>query len=325
MRTYVQKETLLQGSTFEKDVIRGLQATPKYLQSKYFYNKEGDRLFQKIMHCPEYYLTDCELEIFKEQSEQIIQLCQNQIGQFDIVELGAVDAFKSKYLLKAYQNIDSEFTYFPIDISQNIIRTLENKLPEAIPQLKIHGYTGEYLSMLSLLQQERKSERKKLVLFLGSSLGNMNYREGIQFLNKVRNILKPGDLLLLGLDLVKKPEIILCAYNDKEGYTKAFNLNLLERINRKLGGNFHLDCFAHFPTYDIENKACKSYLISLVAQQVQIGNHLIHFQERETIHMETSQKYDSESIRTMMNESNFTFIDYFYDSKKWFVDTLWLV
>jgi len=309
---------------FRTDVLRGLRSDKKFLLAKYFYDAAGDILFQKIMHCPEYYPTDCELEILREQSATILSHCLTPNKQLDMVELGAGDAFKSIFLLKELERQEGDFQYFPIDISKHVIADLEQKIPLRVKNVQVKGFAGEYLEMLASIRQT-SSDRNKLVLFLGSSLGNMNFEEGIQFLKEVKSYLRPGDFFLLGLDLVKTPEIILNAYNDATGYTKAFNLNLLTRINRELGGNFKLGQFAHFPIYETKTKACKSYLISLLDQEVKIDGEIFHFDEKEQIYMEISQKYDEEGILEMLKATGFQFVHNFFDTKKWFVDTLWKV
>lgn len=312
-----------ENTTFRNDVFKGLEAPDKFLNAKYFYDAQGDFLFQKIMHAPEYYLTDCELEILREQSEAILRKSREDGENLDIVELGPGDAFKSVHLLKKLAQWQSSFAYFPIDISQHVTDSLREKLPRQVPNIQIQGMTGEYLQMLDKLKNRPETNRRKLVLFLGSSLGNMNYQEGLLFLKQLKAFLQPGDLLLMGLDLVKAPEIILNAYNDAAGFTKAFNLNLLSRINRELGGNFNLGQFSHFPVFERKTNACKSYLISLMQQEVTVAGRKFRFEERETIYMEISQKYDENAIKEMLDATGFSCVQHFYDRKKWFLDTLW--
>lgn len=307
---------------FREDVLQGLRAPKKYLNSKYFYDTKGDLLFQKIMHCPEYYLTDCELEIFRNQSDEILKCAHKTTADFDLVELGPGDAFKSVFLLEKIAESQQNLNYIPIDISDHIIRNLKKVIPEKFGNISVEGLTGEYLPMLEKIKRNPSSGRNKLILFLGSSLGNMDFHAGITFLKNLKSMLFSGDLLLLGLDLVKKPELILNAYNDRGGFTKAFNLNLLERINRELDGDFNTRRFSHFPVFDVAAKSCKSFVISLMRQDVTVSGQLISFQEKETIFMEISQKYDSESIQEMAIQAGFSIIHHFYDSKKQFVDVL---
>lgn len=309
-------------SAFFKDVIEGLSAQHKYLQSKYFYDEEGDLLFQEIMRSPEYYPSSCEMEIFIEQCEALAtaMLCGN--NDFDLVELGAGDAIKTYFLLKCLIEQGIRFTYKPIDISTNIINYLNSTLPAALPGIKIEGLNGEYIEMLKKAGAD--SPKRKVVLFLGSSIGNMSTDDAANFCAEIRKTLSFGDMLLMGIDLQKNPKTILAAYNDKCGVTKQFNLNLLTRINRELGANFNVRQFDHFPTYDPMTGACKSYLVSLKTQVVQIGPYDILFQKDEIIDMEISQKYTPEDVRELADAAGFMPVADFYDKKSWFLDTLWV-
>jgi len=307
---------------FFKDVLQGLESTPKYLQSKYFYNKKGDELFKKIMGSDEYYLTNCEMEIFSTQTSEIANIIIDQHTNFDVVELGPGDAVKSVYLLKELLNKNAINTYFPVDISNNIINLLHKKLPEQLPQLNIHGLNGEYLSMLASAKQI--SDKIKLVLFLGSNIGNIPKEEVNQFCMALRSQLSKGDMLLVGMDLKKNPKKILAAYNDSQGYTKEFNLNLLKRINEELCANFNIEAFEHYATYDPGSGACKSYLVSMVDQKVSIPDGIeITFKKDETIYMEISQKYTIEQTDEIANQSGFKPIAHFFDKNKWFADVIW--
>ncbi len=307
---------------FLEDVLKGLQSAPKYLQSKYFYDKKGDELFQSIMNCEEYYLTDCELEIFSEQTASLADIIIQQHPDFDVVELGAGDAVKSVYLLKELVTKKAISTYFPVDISNHIIDLLHEKLPEEVPHLNIHGLNGEYLEMLR--SAKKISDKIKLVLFLGSNIGNISLQDVPFFCKELRAQLSPGDMVLIGIDLKKNPKQILAAYNDSKGYTEQFNLNLLQRINTELKGDFNLDAFDHYATYDPQSGACKSYLVSLQNQDVHIGeNSTISFGENETIFMEISQKYTVGQTNEIAVDSGFIPVAHFFDKNKWFVDVIW--
>ena len=307
---------------FFEDVLKGLSASPKYLQSKYFYDKRGDKLFQQIMNCDEYYLTDCELEIFSSQTAALADIIIGQHKNFDVVELGPGDAVKSIYLLKELVKKNAVSTYFPVDISNNIINLLHKKLPGQIPQLNIHGLNGEYLDMLR--SAKKISDKIKLVLFLGSNIGNISLEEVPVFCKELRSQLSPGDMVLIGIDLKKNPKQILAAYNDGNGYTREFNLNLLQRINTELDGDFKLDFFDHYATYDPHSGACKSYLVSLKDQEAHIGNNeMILFRKDETIFMEISQKYTIEQTDETAVHSGFIPVGHFFDKNKWFVDVIW--
>lgn len=311
-----------QPNRFLQDVISGLSSFPKSLNSKYFYDAAGDKLFQQIMKCPEYYLTRCEMEILRQQNEEIIGSVSKYISDFDVVELGAGDATKSVHLLEAVRAAGVEFTYYPVDISLNIIQDLEKRLPQQLPGFQVHGLHGEYLEMLQ--QATALSDRNKLVLFMGGNIGNFDPRAAVQFCRDLRKSLRPGDLLLIGFDLKKHPQVILNAYNDKQGFTRDFNLNLLHRINRELHADFDPMLFHHYASYDPISGSCKSYLVSVEKQQVSIGDEAcIEFERDECIYMEISQKYAPEEILRLANSAGFEPVGSFLDSSSCFADCLW--
>jgi dimethylhistidine N-methyltransferase len=307
--------------SFLNDVLKGLRSQPKYLFSKYFYDEKGDELFQKIMASGDYYLTNCEMEIFSKQTADIADAVLKNDAVLDVIEFGAGDATKSVFLLKELVKRNAIHTYFPIDISKNIIDFLEKKLPGELPQLSIHGLNGEYLEMLA--QTNHFSTKRKLVLFLGANIGNFKFNEMPDFCKKLRSLLSERDSVLIGFDLKKHPRKILSAYDDREGFTSQFNLNLLTRINNELDGNFDLGNFEHYATYDPASGACKSYLVSLKKQQVVIADEVIGFEENETIFMEISQKYSIEQINETALSCGFAPSATFYDSKRYFVNVVW--
>lgn len=307
---------------FYQDVIEGLQSTPKKLQSKYFYDGEGDALFQQIMASPEYYLTNCEMEIFSQQTSMLAQTFLEKYNEFDVIELGAGDATKSIFLLKELASQNINFTYFPVDISANIIHYLEKELPQQIQNLKVKGLQGEYFEMLK--KAAKISNKRKLVLFLGSNIGNFAKPDAAYFLTLLQECMLSGDLMLIGFDLKKDPTQILAAYNDVKGVTKAFNLNLLTRINKELGGDFNTTKFNHYPTYNPVTGACESYLISTCQQTVTIADtEVFQFDKHEPIHMELSQKYSVAEIDKLAKQTGFEPIHHFFDSQEWFVDAVW--
>jgi L-histidine N-alpha-methyltransferase len=308
---------------FYDDVVNGLQQTPKRLDSKYFYDAEGDKLFQQIMNCDEYYLTNCEMEIFTRQTGAIAETMMQGGQPFDLIELGAGDATKSIHLLKNLQQQKADFTYLPIDISGHVIALLNATLPLSLPGLKINGLQGEYFEMLQ--KAASISNNRKVVLFMGSNIGNMPVADAEAFCAELRNNLNPGDMVIIGFDLKKNPETILAAYNDKQGITRQFNLNLLKRINRELGADFDVDQFHHYAMYDPETGSCKSYLVSLKKQQVHLpDSKLIHFEKDEFICMEISQKYTLNQTEQFAIKSGFKPVANFFDSNQWFVDAAWV-
>jgi dimethylhistidine N-methyltransferase len=306
---------------FLQDVVAGLKQHPKQLQSKYFYDRRGDLLFQQIMALPDYYLTRCEMDIFEGKTADIAKGISSDQTPFDLIELGAGDASKSIHLLKYLREQDTDFRYLPIDISGNILSVLDEKLKNNLPGLDIVCLEGDYFDMLYKAAQV--SSRRKVLLFLGSNIGNMELEDAYRFCFEIRKNLNKGDVVLIGFDLKKEPNTILNAYNDPQGVTASFNLNLLQRINKELGGDFTLDQFEHYETYDPLTGACRSYLISLKEQQVKIAGNTFHFEQNEPVFMEVSQKFSMEDIQRMASQSGFKPVYSISDSKGWFVDAFW--
>jgi dimethylhistidine N-methyltransferase len=323
MQAGLKGSTKSKGDQFYDDVITGLQSTPKHLNSKYFYDANGDKLFQDLMNCEEYYPTKCELEIFSEKTAEICKALIADGDAFDLIELGAGDATKSTYLLQYLLEQRANFTYLPIDISENVIAYLNVTLPVTLPGIQITGLNGEYFDMLE--KAASISNKRKVVMFLGSNIGNMHVDEAECFCRQLRDHLSAGDMMLIGFDLKKNPKTVLAAYNDKEGITKKFNLNLLERINRELNAGFDLSQFDHYPIYDPETGACKSYLVSLVDQKVKINDaETIHFLKDECIYMEISQKFTVSQTDKIAINTGFRSTHRFFDKKKWFIDVIWV-
>lgn len=306
---------------FRRDVTRGLLSQPKRLDAKYFYDENGDALFQAIMKSPDYYLTDCELEIFKDRTAQLAQLLHIDQGPIELIELGAGDASKSIHLLRYLANKQIRFRYIPIDISAHILRVLSQELSQQIPGIQIQPETGEYFD--SLHRVTAKSTCRKAVLFLGSNIGNMEKNQAAQFLRRLHQMLQPDDFALIGFDLKKNPQTILRAYQDRAGLTSAFNLNLLQRINRELDADFEVDKFQHFQNYDPLSGACRSFLISLDDQLVHLNGISIPFSANEPIDMEISQKFSHRDISDLAFRSGFRRVGALYDQKQWFVDEVW--
>src|SRR5699024_8208472 len=265
----MKNSELLTSSRFKDDVKKGLTAFPKYLSAKYFYDEKGDKLFQKIMDMPEYYLTDCEFEILEAHKEAIANYFSGEEG-FDLIELGAGDGKKTKILLRHLIGAKFRFDYIPIDISQHILDDLETSLKEEMPALDVIPMQGTYFRVLDKLAGYDK--RKKVIMVLGSNIGNLKHKKAIEFLQKIRNFMNPEDMLFMGFDQKKDPAVILEAYNDKAGITAAFNKNILVRINSELGGDFDPESFLHWETYNPQTGTCKSFLVSQEEQEVYIQN-----------------------------------------------------
>ena len=211
----------------------------------------------------------------------------------------------------------------PIDISGHILDELSEKFSRDLPDLEVQTLEGDYFEMLDKAMSI--SQRRKVVLFLGGNIGNMDMGESYHFCRELRRKLNRGDILLIGFDLKKNPHTILNAYNDEAGITSSFNLNLLIRMNRELEADFDVLNFQHYQTYEPISGACKSYLVSLTEQNVHIGNQIFRFEENELIDMEISQKFSLEDISKLARDSKFHIIDEIADSKNWFVDSIWQV
>jgi len=305
---------------FKIDIQEGLSSEPKFLSSKYFYDEIGDELFVDIMNMPEYYLTRSEFEIFSKKTQELI----NSFGiekneKFQLIELGAGDGTKTKELLKELVSQDYNFNYVPIDISQHTLDKLENSLSNEIPKLSVTQKQGDYFEVLSSFKE---GDTKKIVLFLGSNIGNLNDELSAKFLYQLGSNLNKNDKLLLGVDLIKSVDIVLPAYNDSQGITARFNLNLLSRINKELGGDFIIEAFQHKPEYTIEEGIAKSFLVSTKKQSVYISSidSTFNFEEGEKIHTEISRKYNDTIINKITANTDFSIGTKITDSKQYFAN-----
>lgn len=307
---------------FEEDVYNGLTNFPKHLSSKYFYDKAGDKLFQDIMAMPEYYLTNSEHEVLSTHSENILKAFDQENEGFDLIELGAGDGLKTKILLKHAIDHKRDVHYKPVDISQNALDGLTASLKNEMPSLIVEAERGTYFDILK--QLKTMSSRKKVIMVLGSNIGNLLHPQAIDFLKNIQEAMNPKDLLFMGFDLKKNPQTILDAYNDPTGITAAFNRNVLFRINRELNADFNPDKFKHWEVYDPETGTAKSYLVSTEKQEVNIRklDLTITFDAWESIHTEISQKYDHNIIKWLAGESDLQVLDQFSDDKKYYANYL---
>ncbi|MEC5166697.1 L-histidine N-alpha-methyltransferase [Flavobacterium sp. PL11] len=305
---------------FKNEIDEGLSSIKKSLPSKYFYDKKGDALFVKIMHLPEYYVTRSEHEIFRTKSQSIIEaLHLNPNTYFELIELGAGDGLKTKELLRELNRLHYKFDYMPVDISKNALESLEKDLNKEMPSLSIKTKQGDYFEVLESLNENHNS---KVILFLGSNIGNMSDDVATDFMSKLSANLQNKDKLLLGVDLIKPASIVLPAYNDSQGITAAFNLNLLQRINKELGANFDLKFFKHQAEYKESDGIAKSFLVSTKAQQVYITkiNKNFSFHEGEKILTEISRKYNDEILNSILSKTDFIIKNRITDSKVYFAN-----
>ncbi len=309
---------------FALDVLVGLSEKNKKLDSRYFYDDEGSRLFQAIMGCTDYYPTDSEREILENHGRSIMATCGK--GPINVIDLGAGDGEKTKVLLRILSELGVECRYVPIDISEAAIRGLVDSVSQELPDTEVQGLVCEYTDGLNWLAG-KADQRRNLLLFLGSNIGNFDKPRARAFLRRQWTSLNDGDFALIGFDLKKDIEVLLRAYNDSDGYTSQFNLNLLKRINDDLGGNFRTEAFRHYGTYDVFSGAMVSYLVSLEEQTVEIESlgRSFHFQAWEPVHTEYSYKYLESDIESLAGDTGYVIEGKYRDSKHRCIDSLWRV
>ncbi|SOE19657.1 dimethylhistidine N-methyltransferase [Spirosomataceae bacterium TFI 002] len=300
-------------NSFLKDTLQSLSQNPKVLNSKYFYDAAGDHIFQEIMEMEEYYLPKCELEIIKEKTNEIAS--QLGEGTIDVIELGAGDGSKTVHMLSNLLEMGKKVHYIPLDISANVLKINCDLVQSKLPSLDIEAIAGDYFDTMKALKLRKNP---KLVLFLGSNIGNFKDERAIEFIKLIKSHMNSNDKLLIGADLKKNPKTILAAYNDKEGITKRFNLNLLSRMNRELGANFDITKFDHYPFYDPSTGICSSYIVSLEKQRVDIFDRTILFEKNECIHTEVSQKYSLQDLEDISKAAGFGSFTPYLDHKEWY-------
>jgi L-histidine N-alpha-methyltransferase len=307
-------------SSFASDVERGLTALPKSLPPKYFYDSLGSALFEAICELPEYYVTRAETEILTSFAEEIVRCFPPRAR---VVELGSGNARKTRLLIEALLLRHEDLHYVPLDIDAGILDKGSRALLGDYPSLQITAVVSDFRQPSIAIPPPGPHERTA-VLFLGSSIGNLDPDAAAAMLRDLRRALAPGDALLLGADL-RKPRLILePAYDDALGVTAAFNLNMLQRINRELAGTFRLDRFSHRAFYDERLHRIEMHLVSREAQRVAIDELGIEvdFAEGESIHTENSYKYDEATLAMLAAESGFSIEHRWTDSRGWFADVL---
>ncbi|HYW95490.1 MAG TPA: L-histidine N(alpha)-methyltransferase [Bacteroidales bacterium] len=316
-------DTLQVKTIFSEDIRTGLSSFPRYIPSKYFYDDEGSRIFQKIMRMPEYYLTDCEYEIFRDNARDFYELINPDNRRFDLIELGAGDGLKTSLLISHCLEVQARFKYVPIDISVDALLNLVKKLRLSFPGLVVSEIAGDYFEVLNDLNF--CDDCRKVNLFLGSNIGNYSHGESVGFFRQLSSVLNPGDIVITGFDLVKSPDIILDAYNDPHGYTRDFNLNLLSRMNYELGADFNPSNFIHTPVYDPAEQTAKSFLVSTRNQDVHFEalDFTAHFNKWESIRTEISRKFTFDEIDSLAEKTGFRPLKNFTDKKEWYVNALW--
>ena len=296
------------------DVISGLSKQPKTLPAKYFYDDHGSELFEQICDLPEYYLTRTETLILRNCANEIAGIT----GACEIVELGSGSAVKTRILLDAYKEMNYPLHYLPIDISAGILESSAFALLNDYPTLKVRGLVGTYELALERLSMPLLPAR--MLCFLGSTLGNLNDRECDLFFGRIAAALQKGEYFLLGVDLQKPKEILEAAYNDAQGVTAQFNLNMLRHLNHRFDGNFDLTKFAHQAFYNQSQQQIEMHLQSLVAQTVNLRSldRSAKFAQGETIMTEISRKFDSQKIAQTLESGGLVKVKMWTDPDRWF-------
>lgn len=321
----VSSLSTLATTPFARDVKAGLARPRKSIPSSYFYDARGSELFERITTLDEYYLTRCERAILQERGAEIAQQMPDR--PYRLIELGAGDGHKTRVLLQHLLAAGQAITYLPIDICapsvERLVREVERTCSSQ--QLRVQGMAADYFDALASLRLTR--HEPSVVLFLGSSIGNMTAFEAQAFLTQVRLLLNPGDRMLIGFDLKKPLAVLQAAYDDRAGVTREFNFNLLDRINGELDGEFDRHHFTHYARYNFRRHCMESWLVSDRRQQVAIprAGCIARFQAGEGMLLERSHKYDRRSIERLAQAAGFAVKQHFVDAQRYFVDSLWQV
>lgn len=283
-------------ATFAQAVRQGLTSHPKRLPCQYFYDREGSRLFEAICEVPEYYLPQAERESLWDRADEIVRRCPKGAA---LIELGSGNAAKTRILIEALLRRQGRLTYLPIDVSRAALEESARGLLRDYPALDVTAVACEYHTAFESLNGQ--ADGPKLILWLGSNIGNFHRVEAARFLRRVRTLMSPADLMLVGIDLRKDRAVLERAYDDPQGVTARFNLNLLARINRELGGRFDPESFRHRADYNEEIGRVEMYLVSTRAQRVRLeGLELeVPFAAGEAIHTEDSYKYSVPEIQEL--------------------------
>jgi dimethylhistidine N-methyltransferase len=297
--------------SFLQDVVQGLSHKQKTLPAKYFYDERGSKLFEAICELPEYYPTRTELTLMRESSHDMAA----KIGPKTLlIEYGSGSSTKTPILIDALQPAG----YLPIDISREQLAHAALALADERPTLPVRAVCADYTKPFALPNCEDLDFQRKLVYFPGSTIGNFDRAETHRFLSQIVDVVGRNGAALIGVDLKKDPAILHAAYNDAAGVTAAFNLNVLARINRELGGDFALDGFRHHAFYDGNRGRIEMHLLSTRLQTVTIAAKNFVFEEGETIHTEISCKYSIGEFQTVARGAGLLATGVWTDPKQWF-------
>jgi dimethylhistidine N-methyltransferase len=297
-------------AAFARDVVAGLTAPRKTLRAKYFYDEEGSRLFEQITQLPEYYPTRTEMGILKKHGPAIAQLIPAGAA---LVEFGSGSSVKIRTLLRALDKLE---VYVPVDISGDFLAGEATALQGDFPALQVRPVIADFTRPFGLPAQADR--RAKVGFFPGSTIGNFEPSEAERFLRHAARVLRPKSHFIVGVDLLKDPEILHAAYNDAAGVTARFNLNLLARINRELGADFDLDAFEHRALFNGEQSRIEMYLVSRARQHATVCGRRIDFTAGETIHTECSYKYTLAGFAALARRAGWTTLQSWTDERDYF-------
>lgn len=305
-------------SPIAEEVLRGLSAIPKRLPPKLFYDAEGSRLFEQITATEEYYPTRTERGIFE---RFVCEMAEQAGNKLTLVELGAGSARKTRLLIEAILRRQLRLEFYPVDVSPAALHEAVARLNGDFANLHVNAITADYSNHLPQLKD---LPGRKLALFLGSTIGNFEPEEAVEFLVRVRQSLAPGDAVLVGFDMRKDEPTLHAAYNDRQGITELFNKNVLARINRELAGEFDLDSFAHVAFWNQRRSRIEMHLESRIEQRVWVQDlgRAFHFSRGERIHTENSYKFTPESIATLLCRSGLRVEKTWMDEKEWFSEVI---
>ena len=297
------------------DVKNGFSRPQKTIPSKYLYDDRGSDLFERICDLPEYYPTRTEISILDRFAADIMHFFAD--GQGDLIELGSGSCLKIKILLSALQAEKlRHMRYIPVDISQTFLKGATRELAQAYADLKVQGVQADFMRPLHQLG----NGHRKMILFFGSTLGNLDENQSLTFLKNIHHIMNGEDRFLIGIDMLKPIEVLESAYNDQQGVTRAFNLNLLQRLNRELGADFSLNDFEHWAFFNPHGQCIEMHLRARRSLSVFFSDidWQIHFRKGETIRTEICRKYSSHHAEQLFAAAGFSPEQWFADEKQWF-------
>ncbi len=302
--------------TMEEEVIAGFKSSPKAISPKYFYDEEGSRLFDQICGLPEYYPTRTETSILERHARAILDLVGRDLC---VVEVGAGACHKGKLLLETGR----VSSFLPVDISTDYLRGAALRVAHIFPHVSVHAVAMDFLVSLERLESLIPKGARRLIFYAGSSIGNFDPSDASCLLSQFHKLLRKDDALLIGYDLKKDPDLLRRAYDDSQGLTAAFNLNLLARFNRELGADFDLKTFRHVALYDETLGRIEMHLESLSAQEVKIVNERVPFDGSERIHTESSYKYSVDEFDAMTGRAGFDSVGVWTDHADYFAVALY--